>query len=464
MYVDRIRIENFRTYRHSEINLLHPARKAKDLEAEFGIQVIYKNVNLILGINGMGKSTFLKAVGLACLGPTVRDSGIFAYRFVRREPGTANITLAARKRLKVSGKRLTIPSTQSMINAEFVPNPQDDVRKGVTTLTSRIRIDRRADLETLRFIDSPKKNHDWNSIFRDDVDAFFFVGYGAGRRTEEKSNVDASTRRKTGSARARRLRSLFDEDASLVPLSYWLPAFSSRNPGRAKQVVNLIKAITGEDHYTFTGELERDEYLFRKGDQLVPFPALSDGYKAFFGWLGDLLYHVCTTAPRGKKLVENCGIVLIDEVDLHLHPSWQMEVLPRLSKQLPCIQFIVTSHSPLIAGSLQWANLIVLDPGEGQSSTLNRKPIPVHGLDADQVLLTPFFDMQTTRAGSKATHLRSLRDRTRKGDRAAAMQIMDEMSKGSEETTFARGTTKEPTAKRSQRKPSRLRRRTTRRK
>jgi hypothetical protein len=437
MYIDSIRIENFRTFRHAEVRLLHPDRTPQDLQSEFSVKVLYPNVNLILGNNGMGKSALLKALGLACLGPTVRDSGIFAYRFVRREPGSADVSVDVRRRLNLSGRPLTIPSTRSLIKGVFIPHAQDGVPRRVKQLTSTVRIDRRGDLESLQFVGPRKRNQDWDSIYHDDVDAFFFVGYGAGRRTEEKSNVDASGRRKSGTARARRLRSLFDEDATLVPLSYWLPSYLSRNPGRGKQVVELLRAITGEEHYTFTGELERDEYLFRKGDQLVPFPALSDGYKAFFGWLGDLLYHVCNTAPSGKKLVDNRGIILIDEVDLHLHPSWQMEVLPRLSRGLPNIQFIVTSHSPLIAGSLQWVNIVVLEPGAAQSSTLERKPVAIHGLDADQVLVTPFFALQTTRAGTKGARLRQLRDKARKGDRAAAMQVMEELSRGSEESEYA---------------------------
>ncbi len=438
MYIDSIRIENFRTYRHAEIDLLHPDRTSADLKKSFGLDVLYPNVNLILGNNGMGKSAFLKAIALGCLGPTVRDSGIFPYRFVRREPGSAEVSTTIKRRLKVPGRPLTIPSTRSIIKSIFVAHPQDGVPKGTRRLVSSVRIDRRDDfyLETLRFLVRSDSSV-WDSIFRDDIDAFFFVGYGASRRTEERSNADASARRKSGSGRAQRVQSLFEDDATLIRLPFWLPAYSKENPGRAKQVVTLMNAITGGDHYTFTGELEKGEYLFQKQEQLVPFPALSDGYKAFFGWISDLLYHICQTAPSGKRLVENRGIVMIDEVDLHLHPSWQMEILPRLSTSLPNIQFIVTSHSPLIAGSLQWVNLIALGAGESQSTVLLRREVPVHGLDADQVLLTPFFALNTTRTGIRAARLNELRDRARQGDRTAAMQVMDELSRGSEQSGLA---------------------------
>src|SRR5947207_1914827 len=126
------------------------------------------------------------------------------------------------------------------------------------------------------------------------------------------------------------------------------------NKGRYTQVKNLINRLSGKEHYTFTGDMDGGEYLFERGGLKIPFPALSDGYRAYLGWIGDLLYHVCFTTPTGAKLVENRGIVMVDEIDLHLHPKWQMTVLPILARELPNLQFIVTSHSPLLVGSLEW--------------------------------------------------------------------------------------------------------------
>jgi AAA domain len=312
MYVDSVRIENFRTYRHAEIDLLHPDRTASDMKRRFPADILYPNINLVLGNNGMGKSAFLKAIALGCLGPTVRDSGIFPYRFVRREPGSADVTAEIKRKLKVPGKPLTMPSTRSIIKSVFITHPQDRVPKGTSQLISSVRIDRRADLESLQFLERRPGSKAWNSIFHDDVDAFFFVGYGASRRTEERSNVDQAGRRRTGSVRAQRVRSLFEDDATMIPLSFWLPSYSKDHPDRAEELMTLMNAITGPDHYRFTGELEKGEYLFQRQDQLMPFPALSDGYRAFFGWLSDLLYHVCQSASPGTPLVENRGIVMID--------------------------------------------------------------------------------------------------------------------------------------------------------
>jgi predicted ATP-binding protein involved in virulence len=76
--------------------------------------------------------------------------------------------------------------------------------------------------------------------------------------------------------------------------------------------------------------------------------------------VADLLSHICYGCPKGRNLTESVGLVLVDEIDLHLHPKWQMKVIGTVARALPRIQFVFTSHSPLIAGSLEWMNIIAL--------------------------------------------------------------------------------------------------------
>jgi len=109
-----------------------------------------------------------------------------------------------------------------------------------------------------------------------------------------------------------------------------------------------------------------------------------------------------------------------------------MTVLPTLAKRLPNLQFIVTSHSPLVVGSLEWMNILVMSSGPKQSSRPRRLPRPVHGLNADQVLLTDFFGMASTRAPGKQRQLKQLTLQAREGDTEAAKKLLDEMSRGVE--------------------------------
>ena len=77
--------------------------------------------------------------------------------------------------------------------------------------------------------------------------------------------------------------------------------------------------------------------------------ALSDGLK-LMAWVGDLVTRLSQAFPNAENPLEQEGIVLIDEIDIHLHPTWQRQILSQLRRTFPKIQFIVTTHSPLVAG------------------------------------------------------------------------------------------------------------------
>ncbi len=414
MYIDSIALASFRTFRKTQIDFVHPDQHYEAIALP---PPKLKNVNLLLGNNGFGKTTLLKAVAIAALGPAVADANLPIYRVIRREKGA-----------DPHGG-----SEEATVTARFTPHRQDGFSAGPRhgQLQSAASIVRKGEIE--RIASTLEDEADWQPIFSSESDAFFFVGYGATRRVESRERVDTGARQVSSLARAQRIRSLFEESYSLMPFSVWLPRFESGNKGRFTQVRNLVNLLLKHTDYTFTGERELGEYLFDKGGLKVPFPALSDGYRAYLGWISDLLYHICETCPSGKKLVENKGIVMVDEIDLHLHPKWQLTVLPTLSRALPNIQFIVTSHSPLIVGSLEWMNIIVMAPGARASTKATRYASAVHGLDADQVLLTDFFGLQSTRAPGKKRTLKELTLKARSGDDAAAKQLLREMSQGVEE-------------------------------
>jgi hypothetical protein len=266
-------------------------------------------------------------------------------------------------------------------------------------------------------------------MFSDASPAFLLVGYGATRRVEATSAPDPSSRNKSRHLRYERVASLFEEHFTLRPLASWLPQWKSRNPGRFKQVVGLINKLSREG-VRFTGELEKGEYLFQVRKTKVPFSALSDGYKAFIGWVGDLLYHVCMGCPPGKKLVDNCGVVLVDEIDLHIHPEWQQTIIPTLAQTLPNLQFIFTSHSPLVVGTLERSNIVHVETDRLGRPVMRRPDEEVYGLSADQILRSEIFGLQSTRDPAFKKHLDSLTRKAAAGNRQAAMQFMRQAARG----------------------------------
>lgn len=413
MYIDKIKLKNFRSFETCDISFVHNDR---DYSATELPNPKLPNINLLLGNNGFGKTSLLKAIALAALGPLVEGSGLYPYRWVRKRPQTSERGIALNPKI-------------AEISAKFISHEQDRSAQR-NELESKLQVIRRGDFEFFRWSQSDDETEDWDPIFSAKSDAFFFVGYGATRRVEKTEHIDLGSRQQSGFSRVRKVRSLFEDAYSLIPLNSWLPEIRNSNPSRYEEVVNLVNTLQGKQHFNFSGNMEDGEYLFERSGLSIPFPALSDGYRAYLGWVGDLLYHLCMTCPDEKKLTENRGIVMIDEIDLHLHPKWQMTVLPTLAEALPNIQFIITSHSPLVVGTLEWMNILSMKQAPEQTSIAERINQGIHGLDADQILLTDFFGLHSTRVDSKDQKLKELTLKASEGDQEAAMQLLELMSKG----------------------------------
>jgi predicted ATP-binding protein involved in virulence len=89
-----------------------------------------------------------------------------------------------------------------------------------------------------------------------------------------------------------------------------------------------------------------------KGKTTLSIEQLSDGEKCTLALIGDLARRLSLANPSGKNPLLGEGVVLIDEIELHMHPAWQREILPKLKKTFPNIQFIITTHSPQVLGEV----------------------------------------------------------------------------------------------------------------
>ena len=106
----------------------------------------------------------------------------------------------------------------------------------------------------------------------------------------------------------------------------------------------------------------------RKNEDPVSLPLryFSDGIKAMLSMTADIAYRIALLNPNlgGEAMRETPGIVLIDEIDMHLHPSWQRKILASLKKVFPRIQFIVTTHAPAVLANVPRENIIVFSEGK----------------------------------------------------------------------------------------------------
>ena len=102
----------------------------------------------------------------------------------------------------------------------------------------------------------------------------------------------------------------------------------------------------------------------RKGVHRLSLSQLSDGERSFIAIVGDMVRRLVLANPDLADPLNGHGVVLIDELELHLHPTWQREVVEKLRATFPNIQFIGTTHSPFVIQSLRPGELINLDPDE----------------------------------------------------------------------------------------------------
>jgi predicted ATP-binding protein involved in virulence len=112
------------------------------------------------------------------------------------------------------------------------------------------------------------------------------------------------------------------------------------------------------------------------------FENLSDGQKAIICLIADLARRICLLNPQlGQEAMKQTpGVVLIDELDMHLHPKWQRSLTLGLQKAFPAVQFIVASHSPQILSEMQPEQIIVLTAGSASHPQVS------YGLDSSAVL------------------------------------------------------------------------------
>jgi len=101
--------------------------------------------------------------------------------------------------------------------------------------------------------------------------------------------------------------------------------------------------------------------LIKKNGETLDLKQLSDGERSFIALICDLSRRLALANPELENPLFGAGVVLIDELELHLHPNWQLEVTEKLRKTFPNIQFIITTHSPFIIQTARQGEVILLD-------------------------------------------------------------------------------------------------------
>lgn len=212
------------------------------------------------------------------------------------------------------------------------------------------------------------------------------LGYGATRLLPVKNHQYPAIT----SGDYRRIDNLFDPFVTLIPAEEWLVKAPEH---LFNQAALLLKDLLSLD----------DGVLFikQKGRIMVSSPAqeislrvLSDGFKAVIALTVDII----SVATRLWGSPENAeGIVLLDELDCHLHPTWKMRIVSGLRRAFPGMQFITTTHDPLCLRGLEQGEICLMEKDDSGKVTANTDLPDPADLRVDQLLTSPFFGLNTTR-------------------------------------------------------------------
>lgn len=340
MWVEELSLENIKCFEGQTLRF--GTRKEK-----------YRWVTL-LGENGGGKSTTLQALGLLLAGPEGANLLTKPEGWLRDEtmPGKIGTRIHQGKNdpgkfgggkrephehfsyeyLITGSKPLSIGKgkNEKTYNSPTILEGEDKVKR----------------LSWLRENALLPKGKGW-----------FAAGYGAFRRlTRETGQINLPAMQTP--ERYTNFLTQFEEDKPLTAFEQWMLYLdvmilrNSENGKKAEKQRNAaIKAINSllPSGSRYGGIDEGLKIWFQVGDAKVPTPALSDGYRSILALAGDLVWRLIEAFPESSAPLEEEGVVLIDELDIHLHPVWQRQIAGWLQATFPNMQFIVATHSPLIA-------------------------------------------------------------------------------------------------------------------
>jgi energy-coupling factor transporter ATP-binding protein EcfA2 len=371
MYVDSLSMENIRCFENQSINL------ARD-----------KWVTL-LGPNGCGKSTLLQSLALLLAGPEgalnlpfrpigwLRDEskpGKIGIR-VHRSTNDPGLFGSERVRAYFAYSYSLVGSKPLLINNKLYTEP------GIVANSSKT-------LSWLRQNALTSTGKGW-----------FAVGYGAFRRLTRKSQIIVPSLEPQ--ARFTNFFTQFSEDEPLSAFERWMVYLDYRiakgdegdkEAQRQRDIgITAINALL-PDGTRFDSVTAEGRILFDIGGSKVPTIGLSDGYRSVLALSGDLVWRLIQSFPETTDPLREEGVVLIDELDIHLHPIWQRDIAQLLQEQFPNLQFIVATHSPLIASGAGENALTLKFSMIGDKASVE-KVRDISSLSVDYVLRSPAFGL-----------------------------------------------------------------------
>jgi len=402
VHIKQVILENIRGFESLDFDFARPDGKCAGW-------------TVITGDNAAGKTTLLKAISAALVGP------------------------AAIRSLQPSLRGwIRHGSDSAVIAVRLVADPKDGFARGrppEQPFWSELRLAENGGPEVSlsvgrKYLKSGRgpKHGPW----AENPTGWFSAGYGPFRRLYGAS--PEAQRIMVGASRLARFATMFREDATLGECEIWLKELHHRTLEGSKKEESLleqVKSILNDDFLQHGICLDRVDseglWLRQPDDTVLRLADMSEGYRAALAMLVDILRHIADVYGTdglvedrdGRKVVPHSGVVLIDEVDSHLHPEWQRRLGFWFKEKLPYIQFIVTTHSPIICQAADEDGIFRL-PAPGEDA----RPFRLSHEDyqriikdkPDAIYLSPAFKMEHTRSPRAVANRRKFAELRAKQD------------------------------------------------
>lgn len=224
-----------------------------------------------------------------------------------------------------------------------------------------------------------------------------FAAYGSSRLEIQSSRSENEISEKSS-----KTYGLFNASGILLNIEYelliWYLDKDPKFDVVKKTLLKLLPYI--EDIKIINREVVYIEREIKKGGNEktydpLPFNKLASGYKSIIAMVGDMLIRLFKEQPEVAEPGELCGIVIIDELDLHLHPRWQRELPTMLSRIFPNVLFIVSTHSVIpFLGAPEKSVFLNVTRDKKEGIQIKRIDIDIKHLLPNSILTSPIFDLE----------------------------------------------------------------------
>ncbi|WP_313413493.1 AAA family ATPase [Stenotrophomonas sp.] len=329
-WLDRIEISNFRSISTLDLAFQSIVEGGEGFEDTAGNGQPWI---MLLGENGVGKTSVLQAVALACMPDDQLNELGPAHRWLNRNADVHDGFI----RLSFSD------GTQRLLTFS-----RDSIQFSSEGVASPVRL----------------------------------LGYGSTRLLPERNSTPPAAPARCS------VRNLFDQRHPLANAEAYFCTEASTRSDNFELIASSVEKLLPD---------QGDAKLTRSDDGMwrnqLPLDALSGGYKSMIALAMDIMFHL---SGSSFDMESARGMILLDEIELHLHPRWKIRVVSQLRALFPNVRFIVSTHDPLCVQGLGKGELIVLATNPYSGTFIHEEIDVPPGAGTDKVLMGPWFGMTST--------------------------------------------------------------------